>query len=156
MVSISINSTKVTASEILPAGTEIGILGGKISCLGHSLPRSPETRIIDAEGAYITPGGIDSHVHFAQDNSPTGDDWETGSRSAIAGGNTTVLAFASQKKSDESVIAVVDEYHRRAKDQSYCDYGFHLILTNPTKRIMEKEMKVLIEQGVTSVKLYMT
>lgn len=147
---------QVTSAEVLPAGIEIGVKNGKISCLGAGLERDPSTQVIDAEGAYITPGGIDSHVHFAQDNSPTGDNWETGSRSAIAGGNTTVLAFASQKRSDASVLAVVDDYHKRAHKQSYCDYGFHLILTNPSPSVMQEEMPRLIEQGVTSVKLYMT
>ena len=128
---------QVTASDVLPLGIEIGIIDGKISCLGTSLPRDESTKIIDAKGAYITPGGVDSHVHFAQDNSPTGDNFVTGSRSAIAGGNTTVLAFASQLKTATSVLPTVEDYHTRAKDQSYCDYGFHLILTNPSSPILE-------------------
>lgn len=57
---------------MLPAGVEIGIKDGKISCLGTSLPRDASTEIVDAQGGFVTPGGVDSHVHFAQDNSPTG------------------------------------------------------------------------------------
>jgi dihydropyrimidinase len=67
-----------------------------------------------------------------------------------------VIAFASQKKTETSVVPCITNYHTRAKDQSYCDYGFHLILTNPTPEIMKSEMPLLIEQGITSVKLYMT
>jgi dihydropyrimidinase len=37
-----------------------------------------------------------------------------------------------------------------------CDYGIHLILTNPIPRIMREEMTKLIEMGITLVKLYMT
>ncbi|KAF4625342.1 hypothetical protein G7Y89_g12825 [Cudoniella acicularis] len=147
---------EVTASEVLAPGIEIGIENGKISCLGTSLPRDDRTKIIDAKGARVTPGGVDSHVHFAQDNSPTGDDFTSGSRSAIAGGTTTVIAFASQLKTETSVIPCITEYHTRAKDKSYCDYSFHLILTNPTPAIMQTEMPLLIKQGITSVKLYMT
>ena len=147
---------QVTASEVLSEGTEIGIKNGKISCLGRDLDRSETTKVIDARGGFITPGGVDSHVHLAQDNSPTGDNWETGTRSAIAGGNTTVLAFASQKRTDSSLYPVIEDYHKRSKDQSYCDYGFHLILTNPTPEIMEKEMPAMVENGITSVKLYMS
>jgi dihydropyrimidinase len=141
---------------VLALGIEIGIKDGKVSCLGISLPRSPHTQVIDAKGGMITPGGVDSHVHFAQDNSPTGDNFITGTRSAIAGGTTTIIAFASQLKTEQSVLPCIKEYHTRAKDQTYCDYGFHLILTNPTSQIMNKEMPLLIEQGITSVKLYMT
>lgn len=150
------NMLQVTAAETLPRGIEIGVKDGRISCLGTSLPRDADTQVIDAKGAYITPGGVDSHVHFAQDNSPTGDDFTSGSRSAIAGGTTTVLAFASQLKTETSVIPCLDNYLLRAKNQSYCDYGIHLILTNPTPEIMSTEMPLLIKRGITSVKLYMT
>ncbi|KAI9742409.1 MAG: hypothetical protein M1818_003942 [Claussenomyces sp. TS43310] len=153
---VVINGLIVTAAEILPEGTELGVKDGKISCLGRSLERGADTQVLDAQGGYVTPGGVDSHVHFAQDNSPTGDSWESGSRSAIAGGNTTVLAFASQKRGDASVLGVVAAYHERARAQSYCDYGFHLILTNPTPSIMGSEMAQLVREGITSVKLYMT
>ena len=104
----------------------------------------------------MTPGGIDSHVHLHQDNSPTGDKWLSGSRSALAGGNTTIIAFATQKRSDTSLIPVVEEYSRRASKQSYIDYGFHLILTNPTPEILTNELPRMMEQGISSVKLYMT
>jgi dihydropyrimidinase len=147
---------KVTASEVLSPGIEIGIKDGKISCVGLFLPRTKRTQIIDARGGYITPGGVDSHVHFAQDNSPTGDNFTTGSRSAIAGGTTTVIAFATQQKSETTVLPCIEEYHTRARNQSYCDYGFHLILSNPTPEIMATEMPLLMKQGITSVKLYMT
>ena len=151
------NATIVTAAEILPQGLSIGIRSGKISCIGLDLPTGQETQVIDAEGAYVTPGGVDSHVHLAQDNSPTGDGWLTGSRSALAGGNTTIIAFASQKRTDESLFPVLEEYHRRSRDQSFCDYGFHFILTKPTEGILRDELPVMTEkEGITSVKLYMT
>jgi dihydropyrimidinase len=113
-------------------------------------------RTIDAHGGYVTPGGVDSHVHLHQDNAPTGDKFESGTRSAIAGGTTTILAFASQKKTEMSLIPVVEEYHRRSKGNSYADYGFHLILTNPTPDILSQELPGLVRDGITSVKLYMT
>ncbi|KAK4627693.1 Dihydropyrimidinase [Fulvia fulva] len=151
------NGIIVTASEVLQDGLEIGIKNGKISCIGTDLPTSSNTEIVDAEGAYITPGGVDSHVHLAQKNSPTGDTWETGTRSAIAGGTTTVIAFASQQKADTSLWPVLEDYKKKSTGQTYCDYGFHFILTNPTPEILRDELPILAEQeGITSVKLYMT
>lgn len=174
----STDTVQVTASEVLPEGLEIGVKDGRISCIGIGLPCSPGTRVIDAEGAYITPGGVDSHVHLAQKNAPTGDGWETGSRfvsrgleagvrhlliyptiyrSAVAGGTTTIIAFASQERDDTSLYPVLRDYYAKSKDQSYCDYGFHFILTNPTKEILQNELPALAkDEGVTSVKLYMT
>ncbi|KAK9772103.1 hypothetical protein AB5N19_11725 [Seiridium cardinale] len=151
------NGRIVTAAEVLPLGVEIGVVGGKISCIGTGLVVGPKTNVVDAEGAYVTPGGVDSHVHIQQDNSPTGDTWETGSRSAIAGGNTTVIAFASQKRHEESIWPALEAYHKKAKGNSFCDYGIHVILTNPTDTVLEEELPLLVErEGITSVKLYMT
>ncbi|KAI9710960.1 MAG: hypothetical protein M1820_002397 [Bogoriella megaspora] len=151
------NGVIVTASEVLPTGQDIGIKDGKIVCIGSSLPQSQGTKVVDAQGGYITPGGVDSHVHLSQLNCPTGDNWETGSRSAIAGGTTTIIAFASQQKTDDSLIPVLKDYHGKCTGQSYTDYGFHFILTKPNTTILDKELPMLAkEEGITSVKLYMT
>ncbi|KAK8109170.1 hypothetical protein PG984_014971 [Apiospora sp. TS-2023a] len=147
------NGRIVTASEILPLGVELGVKNGKIHCLGQGLEAGPQTEVVDAQGAYITPGGVDSHVHIEQDNTPTGDTWETGSRSAIAGGNTTVIAFATQKREERSIWPALAAYHVKAKGNSYCDYGFHVILTNPSETVLEEELPRLLDEGVSSVKL---
>ena len=151
------NGRLVTAAEILPSGLDLGIKGEKIAYIGIPLPDTEGTLIIDAEGAYVTPGGIDSHVHIDQGNHPTADKWEHATRSAIAGGNTTVLAFSQQKRSETSLYTSLGQYHVKATGKSHCDYGFHLILTNPTEQILTKELPAFVEQeGITSVKLYMT
>ncbi|KAG1775241.1 hypothetical protein EV702DRAFT_1236296 [Suillus placidus] len=70
---------------------------------------------------------------------------------------TTIIMFASQMRKDESVIAVIEDYHELAKDQSYCDYAFHVTITNPTPQIIEDEFPRMVDKfGITSVKLYMT
>jgi dihydropyrimidinase len=101
--------------------------------------------------------GIDSHVHIEQGDHSQGDTWETGTKSALAGGNTTVLAFAAQDRKDTSLWPILEKYHRLAKGNAFCDYGFHIILTNPTREILEEELKAIVErEGISSVKLYMT
>lgn len=107
--------------------------------------------------ADIFISGVDSHVHIEQDNSPTGDTWKTGSRSALAGGNTTIIAFASQKRHEDSLYPALQAYHAKATGNAYCDYGFHVILTNPTETILGSELPQLVaDEGISSVKLYMT
>lgn len=101
------NGIIVTASEVYPRDLEIGIKNGKINCIGIDLQSAEHTKIIDAEGAYITPGGVDSHVHLAQANAPTGDGFETGTRSSIAGGTTPIIAFATQDRKDESLFQIL-------------------------------------------------
>lgn len=48
----------MTAAEVLALGLEIGIKDGKIKCIGQGLDAGPETVMVDAEGAYITPGYV--------------------------------------------------------------------------------------------------
>jgi len=33
-----------------------------------------------------------------------------------------------------SLIEIIDDYHNEAKGNSYCDYGFHLIITGNTTK----------------------
>ncbi|KAF4810552.1 Dihydropyrimidinase [Colletotrichum siamense] len=150
------NATVVTASDV-HARQDIVVRDGKILAVGQDLKSifSAKTTI-DAQHAFVMPGGVDSHVHLDQDNSPTGDNFETGTRSAIAGGTTTVIAFATQSRTQESIHPVVEDYHGRATGKSYCDYGFHLILTNPTPTILRDELPHYVREGISSVKLYMT
>ena len=54
------NGTVVTAAEI--AGQDIGIKDGKIALMGPEVPQAESE--IDAEGMFVLPGGIDSHVHI--------------------------------------------------------------------------------------------
>lgn len=48
----------MTATEVLSLGLDIGIKNGKIKCIGEGLEASLETNVVDAEGAYITPGYV--------------------------------------------------------------------------------------------------
>lgn len=116
------------------------------------------------------PGGVDAHVHLCQDmqSGPHGlggrcaDDFETGSKSAIAGGTTTIITFAAQTRSSDpdnkSLIKVVENHRKQAESTgSYADYGCHVIIVRNDKEILETELKTLVEEyGVTSVKLFMT
>jgi dihydropyrimidinase len=86
---------------------DIGIKDGRIAALGTELGAAAE--IVDASGMLVLPGGIDSHVHFAQPSGPgivMADDFESGTRAAAFGGNTMVLPFALQQKG-ESLRQVV-------------------------------------------------
>lgn len=68
-----------------------------------------------------------------------------------------MIAFASQKRNEDSIYPALQSYHAKATGHAYCDYGFHVILTNPTPTVLQDELPRLVsEEGVSSVKLYMT
>ena len=48
-------------------------------------------RVVDARGRHLLPGAIDVHVHFREPGGSHKETWESGSKSAAAGGVTTVV-----------------------------------------------------------------
>ena len=115
--------TCVTAADTFSA--DIAIKDGTIIATGKDLGSADKE--IDASGLLVMPGGIDSHVHLAQPSAPGTpqmvDGFETGTRSAIAGGTTTVIPFAQQPRG-AGLRETVEDYHSRARGQAFCDYGF--------------------------------
>src|ERR1700704_6676549 len=100
------------------------IRGGRIVALGEDLGAADE--VIDAAGKLVLPGGIDSHVHFAQPSGPgivMADGFATGTRSAAFGGNTTVMPFCLQEKG-QSLRAALRGYHALADGECYVDVSF--------------------------------
>src|SRR6266404_2916222 len=148
------NAMVGTAADVFAA--DIAISGGVITALGRSL--GPARRDIDAAGRYVLPGGIDTHCHLDQPmrgGVTLADDFLSGCISAAHGGTTTVVPFACQLQG-QSVRAAVEDYHRRAKDKPVIDYAFHLIISDPTERVLRDELPALIREGYTSFKIYMT
>ena len=150
--------TVATAADV--GKSDVGVKDGRIVALAEDLPRAASE--IDASGLLVLPGGIDSHVHFDQPSGPgivMADGFESGTRSAAAGGNTTVLAFALQPRG-QSLRQSVEDYHEKAKGKCYVDYGFHLIVTDPTPAVLGQELPALVElrlsviQGLHDLRQY--
>jgi dihydropyrimidinase len=148
------NAHVATASDVFDC--DIGIADGVVATLARDLAKAPKE--IDAKGRWVLPGGVDGHCHLDQPM-PAGmkmaDDFASGTLSAACGGTTTVIPFAVQEKGG-SLTAAVEDYHRRAEGKALVDYAFHLIVTDPTERVLQQELPALIERGYTSFKIYMT
>lgn len=148
------NGTVVTASDTFVS--DVGIKNGKIAALAAELTDADE--IIDATGLFVLPGGIDSHVHLDQpsgDGIVMADDFDSGTRSAAIGGNSTVLAFCMQEKG-QSLREALKIYHAKADGKCHVDVSFHLVITDPTAEVLGQELPALVEDGYTSLKVFMT
>lgn len=147
------NGTMVTAVEQVQC--DIGIKDGRVALLGQNLEGN-ET--IDATDRLVLPGGVDSHVHIAERpfyGVRSADDFESGSISAACGGTTTLIPFAEQIKG-ETLRKAVDDYHSEAEGKAVVDYAFHMMITDVNEQILGQELPALIEDGYTSLKVYMT
>lgn len=143
-----------TASDTVTC--DVGIRDGRVAALGLDLGKAND--VIDATGHLVLPGGIDSHVHFAQPSGPgivMADDFESGTRSAAHGGNTLVMPFCMQDKG-QSLRAALNDYHAKAAGKSYIDTSFHLVISDPTPQVLGQELPALVDDGYTSFKVFMT
>lgn len=127
----------------------------KILQVGRNLS-DPLARAIDVTGMLLMPGFIDAHTHFDLDvcNTTTADDFDSGTKSAIRGGTTTIVDFACPNKG-ESLHHGLDLWHRKADGKCWCDYGFHMTIDDWNAEI-EKEIDDMYAAGISSFKMYMT
>ncbi len=146
--------TVATASDVFAA--DIGISGGTVAALGHSL--APGRREIDAAGKLVLPGGVDTHAHIEQLSAAgmmNADTWESATRSAALGGTTSVIAFAAQHVGMD-LAQVVADYEILARRGAIIDYAFHLIVSDPTPKTLSEDIPALVAAGHTSLKAFMT
>jgi dihydropyrimidinase len=147
------NGTVVTATDTYVA--DVAISSGRISALGSNLGEQSAAKTIDASGKLVLPGGIDVHTHLDMPfgGTTSADDFETGTRAAAFGGTTTLIDFAIQYKG-QPLRQAFDTWMAKAASKAVCDYAFHCIVTDVSGGQLG-EMNSLIQEGVTSFKLFM-
>ncbi|MFE1591675.1 dihydropyrimidinase [Nocardia sp. NPDC058705] len=134
--------------------TIVAVLQPGSTALGADLAADADT-VIDATGKYVIPGGVDGHTHMQLPFGGTeaSDTFETGTRAAAWGGTTTIVDFAVQKPG-QRVQDTLAEWHAKAAGQCAIDYGFHQIIGEVNDESL-KGMSELVDEGVTSFKLFM-
>ena len=123
------NGSVVTATDTYTA--DIAIVNGKITAIGTSLPAENATKILDASGKLVIPGGIDVHTHLDMPfgGTTSSDDFLTGTRAAAIGGTTTIVDFAIQARGTK-MRAALDTWWKKAEGKACIDYGLHMIVTD--------------------------
>jgi dihydropyrimidinase len=143
-----------TATDVFEA--DVAISGETISAIGRGL--GPAKREIDAKGKLVLPGGVDSHCHIEQLSAAgimNADTFQSATTSAAFGGTTTVISFAAQHVGMQ-LREVLEDYHALARKGAVIDYAFHMIIADPTKETLERDLPALIKQGHGSIKIFMT
>src|SRR6476469_5614601 len=146
------NGTVVTAVDQYKG--DVLVEDEKIAVIGTTLDIHAD-KVIDASGKYVLPGGIDVHTHLDMPfgGTTSADDFETGTRAAAFGGTTSVVDFAIQYRG-QTLHHAWETWMKKAEGKAAIDYGFHMIITELTDQV-ESEMDALVNQGVTSFKLFM-
>ena len=86
------NGHVIDPANNIDAPLDILVHDGKIAEIGKNLSAKTDN-IIDATNLVVTPGLIDMQVHFREPGREDQETIETGSRAALAGGVTSVVAM---------------------------------------------------------------
>ncbi|XP_011136056.1 dihydropyrimidinase isoform X4 [Harpegnathos saltator] len=135
---------------------DVYIEDGVIRQMGRNLIIPGGTRIIDARGKYVMPGGIDPHTHFEFEfmDTKTVDDFYQGTKAAVAGGTTMIIDFVVPLK-EESLVEAYERYRENADQKVCCDYALHVAVTSWSPKVKEDMATLTKSCGVGSFKMFM-
>jgi dihydropyrimidinase len=138
---------------------DVLIIGETIARVEPDITDAPAgARIIDATGKLVIPGGIDPHTHCQLPFMGTvaADDFNHGTRAAVAGGTTMLIDFAIPSKG-ESPLAAYHKWRGWADPKVCCDYSLHVAITwwDEDGGIAREMEQLTNEHGVTSFKCFM-
>lgn len=98
--------TVVDPSQKLHDRRDVLIEKGVISAVDPSIPAQRARHIIDASGLVVCPGLVDIHAHLREPGGQASETIESGTRSAAAGGFTTVFAMPNTNPVCDSPVVV--------------------------------------------------
>jgi dihydropyrimidinase len=162
MIDLVIRGDKV----VTPLGVvacDVLISGGKIAAMADigSIPVPDGTRIVDATGKIVIPGGIDPHVHCKWHlPNPDGsagltDPPDVVSKAAVHGGTTTMIDF-TRASQGATVQDAIEKREQDWKGHTACDYAQHLMVEGALPIDLPAQVGEAIQAGFPTVKIFTT
>ncbi len=142
-----VNADRAFRADVLCAEGRIAAVGDKLDATGAT--------VLDADGRYVMPGGIDPHTHMQLPfmGTTTADDFYTGTAAGLAGGTTTIIDFVIPDP-QEPLMAAFRKWRGWA-EKAASDYSFHVAVTWWDDTV-HRDMGLLVqEEGVNSFKHFM-
>jgi dihydroorotase len=141
-----------TGTLVTPAGMmrrSLGITDGRIAAVFEPGEAPPAREIIDADGKMMLPGLVDSHVHFREPGMVHKEGFASGSRSAAAGGVTTVMVMPTDNPMTITPEAFLEK-KELAADASWVDYGLQVGLGPDTRHV-----RAMADLGAISFEIFL-
>lgn len=137
--------------------TNILVKDGKIVGFANDISSIQSAKVMDVSGNLVVPGCIDPHTHFMDPGFTHRETFATGSRSAAAGGLTTIIDMPCCSKPS---VRDGDSFHKKIgpiRDQAYIDFCFWGGMTGEDAREgWIDNIYPQIDEGVVAFKVYMT
>jgi len=136
---------------------DVYVEGRTIKAVGPNLEVGAGTRVIDATGKLVIPGGIDTHTHCQMPfmGMVAVDDFFIGTKAALAGGTTMIIDFVIPTKG-ESLLTAYSRWRGWADEKVCCDYSLHMAVTHWGPQVEAEMAKVTSpEVGINSFKVFM-
>lgn len=139
-----VNEGKIFNGDVLVKDGFIREIADSISV------KSPDTKIIIADGQYLMPGMIDDQVHFREPGLTHKADIESESKAAVAGGITSFIEMPNTIP-QATTIELLEEKFDSAAKTSWANYSFMFGGTNDN---LEEILKVN-PKNVAGLKLFL-
>ena len=139
-----VNEGKIVLGDVLIENEWIVEIAENIS------PKSPDCKIIEAEGQYLMPGAIDDQVHFREPGLTHKGTIASESRAAVAGG---ITSFIEQPNTVPNAITqeLLEDKYQIASTRSFANYSFMMGGTNDN---LEELLKTN-PKNVAGIKLFL-
>lgn len=134
-------------ADVLIEGEKILAVASNIEVTG--------TKVLDAGGCYVMPGGIDPHTHMELPFMGTvaSEDFYSGTCAGFAGGTTSIIDFVIPNPKQ----SLMEAFHtwRGWAEKAAGDYAFHVAITWWDDSVGKEMGQLVNEHGVTSFKHFM-
>jgi dihydroorotase len=146
------NGRVIDPKNKLDANREVLIRGGKIVEVAASISddNAAGVPVFDAAGCWVLPGFIDLHTHLREPGQEGKETVLTGSRAAVAGGYTSVLAMPNTQPVNDSVM-VCELIRAKARDANLCRVYLAGAISKGLKGEEMSEVGSLIEAGCVCI-----
>ena len=151
MVDLAIIGRNICTPDGITAGAVL-VKDGMIADVVTNLPPDASATVIDIGEMMLMPGIIDPHVHLNEPGRTAWEGFATGTRSAAAGGITTLVEMPLNASPVTTTAAAFDKKVAATEDQLQVNCGFWGGLVPGNESDIEK----LIDKGVLGFKAFLT
>ena len=118
----------------------------RICKVAKSISEEEANQVIDCNGLFIMPGMIDMHCHLREPGGEHKETIETGSKSAVKGGFTSICPMPNTKPTPDSAI-ILKQILERAKEVNLCNIFPFSSVTKGEKGEELVDFKAQLEAG---------